>query len=125
PWAGIEPVMHLIDDSRTWTCGKGVYTEPVAGHALALALAGMRGLGTYARARTWTGPRGRNLLGANVCIVGGGGIATSLMRLLEPSGTRITVVRRTASAEHEVGLDGLDDALGAADLVVLAVALTP
>ena len=38
---------------RTWTCGKGVYAEPVAEHALALALAGLRQLATYARATEW------------------------------------------------------------------------
>ncbi len=125
PWAGIEPLVGLIDDDRTWTCGKGVYAEPVAEHALMLALAGMRGLAGYARARTWTGPQGRNLLGADVCILGGGGIATSLLRLLEPFDAQVTVVRRTPSARHEAGLDRVDDALAAADLVVLALALTP
>src|SRR5688572_8474020 len=49
PFAGIESVVHLIDDDRLWTCGKGVYAEPCAELALTLALAGMRGLGTYAR----------------------------------------------------------------------------
>ena len=50
PFAGIEQYVHLVDDDRTWTCGKGVYAEPVAEMALALALAGMRGVGTYAEA---------------------------------------------------------------------------
>src|SRR5438128_2669196 len=30
PWAGIEEFVDLIDDDRVWTCGKGVYAEPVA-----------------------------------------------------------------------------------------------
>src|SRR3954452_11291908 len=30
PFAGIEQFVHLIDDEREWTCGKGVYAEPVA-----------------------------------------------------------------------------------------------
>ena len=46
PFAGIENFIHLVDESRLWTCGKGVYAEPVAEMALTLALAGMRGLGT-------------------------------------------------------------------------------
>ena len=50
PFAGIENFVHLVDHDRQWTCGKGVYAEPVAELALALALAGMRGVGTYARA---------------------------------------------------------------------------
>ena len=40
PWAGIENFAHLLDDERQWTCGKGVYAEPVAEMALTLALAG-------------------------------------------------------------------------------------
>ena len=46
PFAGIEPFVHLIENDRTWTCGKGIYAEPVAELALCLAIAGsarMRG----------------------------------------------------------------------------------
>jgi phosphoglycerate dehydrogenase-like enzyme len=131
PWAGVEPYADVIREhaDRTWTCGKGVYAEPVAEHALALALAGLRGLGHYARATSWTGQRGHNLLGARVTIVGGGGIAESLLRLLEPFGSEVTVVRRTprpmAGATAVVGGDRLDDALAAAELVVLALPLLP
>ena len=98
PWAGVEPYVDVIraHADRMWTCGKGVYAEPVAEHALALALAGLRGLGHYARATSWTGQRGHNLLGARVTIVGGGGIAESLLRLLGPFGCDVTVVRRTS-----------------------------
>ena len=129
PFAGIENFVHLIDNDRIWTCGKGVYAEPVAELALTLALAGMRGLGTYARARSWEAPQGRNLLGARVTILGGGGITESLVRLLAPFDCHLTVVRRTAS--HIDGVDDVleadryADALPGADLVVLALALTP
>jgi phosphoglycerate dehydrogenase-like enzyme len=131
PWAGVEPYVDVIraHADRTWTCGKGVYAEPVAEHALALALAGMRGLGHYARARSWTGQRGHNLLAARVTIVGGGGIAVSLLRLLEPFGCEVTVVRRNPrampGATRVVGGDRLDDALAGAELVVLALPLLP
>ena len=91
PFAGIEKFVHLVDDNRQWTCAKGVYAEPVAELALTLALAGMRGVGHYSRQRTWTRPRGTNLHGANVTILGGGGITESLIRLLVPFGCRITV----------------------------------
>ena len=53
PFAGIENFVHLVDHDHTWTCGKGVYAEPVAELALTLGLAGMRGLVTYARAAQW------------------------------------------------------------------------
>lgn len=129
PFAGIENFLSIIDDRRAWTCGKGVYAEPVAEHVVALALAGMRNIGQYARATKWTGPVGRNLLGASVTIVGGGGITASLIRLLRPFDCRITVVRRTVEhvegADTVVGTDNLVDALVGADLVVLALSLTP
>jgi phosphoglycerate dehydrogenase-like enzyme len=131
PWAGVEPYTDVIraHADRTWTCGKGVYAEPVAEHALALALAGLRGLGHYARTTSWTGQRGHNLLGARVTIVGGGGIAESLLRLLGPFECDVTVVRRTprpkAGASSVVGHDRLDEALTDAEVVVLALPLLP
>lgn len=129
PFAGIENFVPIIDDSRTWTCGKGVYAEPVAEHVVALALAGMRNIAAYARANEWSGPVGRNLIDARVTIVGGGGITESLIRLLTAFGCNITVVRRTVEhiegADIVVGTDNLVDALVGADLVVLALSLTP
>lgn len=131
PWAGVEPYVDVIrtHPERTWTCGKGVYAEPVAEHALALALAGRRGLDHYARARAWSPQRGHNLLGGRVTIIGGGGIAESLLRLLGPFGCDVTVVRRTprpmAGAAKVVGDEQLDDALTGADVVVLALPLLP
>jgi phosphoglycerate dehydrogenase-like enzyme len=129
PFAGVEPLVHLMADGRIWTCGKGVYAEPVAELALTLALAGMRGLGTYARAQHWEGPEGMNLIGARVTILGGGGITESLLRLLGPFHCRTAVVRRSGApmegADRVVGPDGLVDLLPETDLLVLALALTP
>lgn len=129
PFAGIENFAHLVDHEHTWTCGKGVYAGPVAELALTLGLAGLRGLGAFAKAHEWTAPRGENLLGGRVTILGGGGITGSLVRLLAPYDCHITVVRRNVG-----DMDGVDevlesdryaDALPGADLVVVALALTP
>jgi phosphoglycerate dehydrogenase-like enzyme len=129
PFAGVENFVHLIDDSRVWTCGKGVYAEPVAEHALALMLAGMRHIAGYARESSWRGPHGINLLGARVTILGGGGITESLLRLLQPFGCHITVVRKNIEhmngASDVVGPEHLIDSLAGADVVVLALSLTP
>ncbi|MSO15371.1 MAG: hydroxyacid dehydrogenase [Acidimicrobium sp.] len=129
PFAGIENFVPVLDDNRVWTCGKGVYAEPVAEHALALALAGMRNVSGYSRSSQWTGPVGHNLLGAAVTIVGGGGITESLIRLLTPFGCNVTVVRRTVEdidgADTVVGQENLVDALAGADVVFLALSLTP
>lgn len=129
PFAGIENFVEHLDRDRVWTCGKGVYAEPVAEMALALGLAGLRHIGAYARAAEWSGPSGHNLLDGRVTILGGGGITESLVRLLQPWHCNITVVRNRA--EPMVGVDQVleadrfADALPGADLVVLALSLTP
>lgn len=129
PFAGIEHYAELLDDDRVWTCGKGVYAEPVAELALSLALAGLRHVGAYARAVEWGRPHGRNLRGANVTILGGGGITESLLRLLQPFDCHITVVRNQVGemqgADEVLEADRYVDALADADVVFLALALTP
>ena len=129
PWAGIEPYVGLLGDGRTWTSAKGVYSDPVAEHALAMLLAGLRHLHTYSRATTWGAQAGRNLLGARVTVFGGGGIAEALIGLLEPFGCRITVVRRHPApmpgVERVLGPEDRLAALRGADAVVLALPLLP
>ena len=129
PWAGVEPLVDVLGHEHLWTCGKGVYADPVAEHVLAMALAGMRHLVAYGRATQWSAQAGTNLMGANVVIVGGGGITESLLHLLAPFRCDVTVVRRDPvplpGARRALTLNQLDDVLSDADLVVLAVALTP
>ena len=129
PWAGVENFVGVIDDERLWTCGKGVYAAPVAEHALTLALAGLRNVGAYACADHWTAPAGANLLNARVTILGGGGVTEWLLRFLAPFDTHVTVVRNRLQpldgADVVVGSDRLFEALPGADVVVLALALTP
>ena len=90
PFAGIENFVDHLDHDRVWTCGKGVYAEPVAEMALTLGVAGLRNVGAYAQASEWSRPAGRNLLNGNVTILGGGGITESLVRLLQlPHGAHV------------------------------------
>ena len=129
PFAGIEPFVPHLDGDRIWTCGKGVYAEPVAEHALMLALAGMRGGLRYARETTWSDPYGHNLLGARVTILGGGEITRSLVRLLRPFGVHLTVIRNRPEPIPGVAqvlpASRVHEPLAEADLVVVALALTP
>ncbi len=129
PYAGIEPYLEMLDDRHTWTAAKGVYATPVAELALALSLAGLRSVATFARATSWPPPLGRNLVSANVVVFGGGGITSEFVRLLEPFGCHITVLRRSAEpfpgADITTTLDRRLEVLPGADLVVLALALTP
>jgi len=128
PWAGVEPYLHLLSSDRTWTCGKGVYAEPVAEHALALALAGFRELPSRVVADGWGAHGGRTLFGARVTVLGGGGITEALLALLAPFRCEVTVVRRHPAPLDRtaavVGPDELHASLSTADLVVVALALT-
>ena len=131
PQAGVERAFQagVVDPQRRWTSAKGAFSEPVAEHALALILAGLRLLKVRARARTWGQPAGESLFGQPVTVVGAGGIASVLLRLLEPFGAPVTIVRQhpepVAGAARTVATGQLAEAVAGARAVVLAVALTP
>ncbi|WP_223690441.1 D-isomer specific 2-hydroxyacid dehydrogenase family protein [Leifsonia poae] len=133
PYAGVDAFADILDtESRPgllWTSAKGAYAEPVAEHALALTLALLRVLPKRAVATSWsTVQEGRSLYGLNVVIVGAGGIALELIRLLQPFDTEITIVRRSSEpvdgAHRTVTADALHTVLPDADVVVIAAALT-
>jgi phosphoglycerate dehydrogenase-like enzyme len=130
PFAGVERVAGrgLLGDGRTWTAGKGAFPDVIAEHALALALAGLRGLPERIRARTWGQEGGRSLLDAPVTIVGGGAIAGALLALLAPFRVTATVVRRrpiaVEGATRTVGSGELDTALVGSRVTFLTLALT-
>jgi phosphoglycerate dehydrogenase-like enzyme len=133
PWAGVDAFSDVLRTHRRSdlliTSAKGAYAQPVAEHALALTLASLRVLPRRARARSWDSvPAGRSLYGLNVLIIGAGGIARELIRLLEPFGTSVVIVRRSADevpgATRTVTVARLADELPQADVVVVAAALT-
>jgi phosphoglycerate dehydrogenase-like enzyme len=131
PAAGVEAAAAdgLFDDGREWTSAKGTYAEPVAEHALALALAGLRDLPERITATTWGRPKGATLYDADVVVLGGGGITRALLALLEAFRARVTVVRRQAGsvpgAARTVTQAELHAVLPGALVVFLALALTP
>jgi phosphoglycerate dehydrogenase-like enzyme len=131
PFAGVEKVAAagLFDPARVWTSAKGAYAEPVAEHALALALAGLRLLPQRIAARSWGKMGGTSLYDQPVTILGGGGITASLLELLAPLRVTATVVRNRPDplpgAARTVGQAGLHEALADAQVVFLALALTP
>lgn len=131
PMAGVERMADsgLLDPRRTWTSAKGAYAEPVAEHALALALAGLRLLRRRISARSWGEPAGQSLYDEPVTILGGGGIAASLLELLAPFRVAATVVRRSTDpvpgAVRTLPQARLHEALSGARVVFLALALTP
>ena len=128
PYAGIEPFLDYLDERLTWTCAKGVYADPVAEWAMAALLMGLRDFHLFARADSWCAESGRNLLGARITVLGGGGITGSLLRLLAPWDCQVTVVRRSdepvAGAARTMTLARVHEAVAGADAVVVALALT-
>jgi phosphoglycerate dehydrogenase-like enzyme len=131
PYAGVEQLAAagIFDPGRAWTSAKGAYAEPVAEHALMLALAGLRLLRQRIMARTWGKPAGTSLYDQPVTILGGGGITASLLGLLAPLRVTATVVRQhpdpVPGAARTVSQAGLHEALAGAQVVFLALALTP
>jgi phosphoglycerate dehydrogenase-like enzyme len=105
-----------------------VYAEPVAEHALALGLACLRDLPRRVREQRWGEQSGTTLYDGRVTILGGGGITESLIALLKPMRSEVTVVRRAEElmpgADRTLTTDRLHEALPRADLVVVALALT-
>jgi phosphoglycerate dehydrogenase-like enzyme len=134
PWAGIDSLAEVVREHERpgllWTSGKGAYAQPVAEHALMLTLALLREVPKRLAARSWNPvSSGTSLYGRNVVIVGAGGIAIELLRLIEPFGTSTAVVRRgdqpVRGASRTVPAERLDELLPEADVVVIAAALTP
>ena len=131
PYAGVERLAAagILDPGRAWTSAKGAYAEPVAEHALMLALAGLR-----PAAPAHHGP-----------LLGGAGRDepvrpaghdsrrrrhhASLLGLLAPLRVTATVVRQhpdpVPGAARTVGQADLGAALAGAQVVFLALALTP
>lgn len=133
PWAGVDAFStiirsHAAGDLPLWTSAKGAYAEPVAEHALALVLALLRGFPARVTATSWGEKSGRSLYGLEVVIVGAGGIAVELLRILEPFRVRTTIVRRSdlpmPGSGRTVTVDRLGEALATADVVIVAAALT-
>ncbi|MBX9719487.1 MAG: hypothetical protein K2X36_11700, partial [Microbacteriaceae bacterium] len=134
PWAGVDGFAEVLaryadGSGPLFTSAKGAYSEPVAEHAVALAQAVLRELGPKARAAQWAPVRtGLSLYGRHVVIVGAGGIAAEIIRLVQPYRVRITVVRRTpgplAGADRTVTTDALHEVLPTADVLILAAAST-
>jgi len=133
-WAGVDGMAAALaefahDTTPVWTSAKSAYSEPVAEHALALTLAVLRGLPEKARSTSWSvAKEAISLYGRTVVIVGAGGVAAELVRLLAPFEATITIVRRTAGelpgADRTVTSGSLLDVLPDADVVIIAAAAT-
>lgn len=129
PFAGVDAFAEVIKRPLRFTSAKGSYREPVAEHALALALALGRKIPTRVKANAWGRREAVSFYDAKIVIIGGGGIAEELISLLTPFRASITVVRNDPSKSlgygiRVLGMDQLPDVLSDAQLVVIACALT-
>ena len=134
PFAGVDNFKAVFDQvlgsgqDCVFTSAKGAYREPVAEHALMLALALARALPKRIRASSWGEKFADTLFDADVLIVGGGGIAEEIARLIAPFRARITVIRReskpVAGVDRVVPVSEIDSVLPGADFVFVAAALT-
>lgn len=133
PFAGVDAFAALLEwakgrkDLRI-TSAKGSYAEPVAEHALALALGLARVLPERAKAQTWGRKFAFSFYESNIVIVGAGGITAELLKFLEPFRANITLVRKRLGRDlagfKQIELKDIDSVISQADLVVLACALT-
>jgi len=128
PFAGVDAFKDVIKLPVRFACAKGSYREPVAEHALMLAMALGRVLAERVTARSWGRKYADSLYDANVLIVGGGGITEELIKLLSQFRSQITVVRNRDlpldGATKVVTLEKLEEELPRADWVILACSLT-
>ncbi|MBT8239692.1 MAG: hydroxyacid dehydrogenase [Acidimicrobiia bacterium] len=130
PYAGIEPYIDTIRSrpELLWTCARDVYSRPVAEHAITLATAGLRQVVEYAQETSWTAQRGTMLVDGRLTILGGGGIATSIISLLQGWNCEITIVRRTIEplegAARVLPPSEAVEAVRGVDAVIAALPLT-
>jgi phosphoglycerate dehydrogenase-like enzyme len=131
PFAGVDAFKDIIQLPLRFTSAKRSYSEPVAEHALMLAMALGRILPQRVRATSWGKKYADSLYDEEVLIVGGGGIAQELVKLLAPFRAKVSVVRKRPEEPFEtlgiakvVGFESLMSAIPEAKFVILACALT-
>lgn len=136
PSAGVDAWTDVVEAESgsgvVFCSARGAYSQPVAEHALALLLACGHEIVRHSRAVTWE-PRASSatragLVGADVLIVGCGGVGTALLRLLQSLNTRTIAVTRSGrhvrGASRSVSSAELDAMWSEADYIVLSAPLT-
>jgi phosphoglycerate dehydrogenase-like enzyme len=132
--AGIDfvPLADLPAGVRVATNG-GAYAEPMAEHALAMALAAAKRLlvehAALARGEFNQFARNRMLAGGVCGILGFGGIGVATARLARGIGMKVHAINRSGRSEEPtdwIGTpDQLDLLLSASDVLVICTPLTP
>lgn len=126
PLADLPPTLPVAANA-------GAYAEPMAEHAVAMALAGMKRLfveHAQMRAGAFNQFQRNRMVAGSVCgIVGFGGIGAATARLMRALGARAHVINRSGFTDEPVDWIGtpkaLDHLLRDADIIVLSLPLTP
>lgn len=133
PFAGVEGFLDSGDIARNpkvvFSSAAGAYSGTVAEQAIALLLAGVRGL--WRREDSWdpdaAAARTGRLGGTTVAIVGAGGIGRDLVPALRGLGVKVVAVNRSGAEVSDavvVTADRLDEVWPAVDHVILAAPAT-
>jgi phosphoglycerate dehydrogenase-like enzyme len=133
--AGVDHVLFpfLVDSDIVLTNASGAYDVPVAEMVLTYMLLVIKQIPEYFNqqaAHCWNRLRPKELRGLTVGIVGLGSIGREVARLTRTFGMRVVATRRHPERSAEVAdlilpAERLDELLGQADFVVLAVPSTP
>jgi phosphoglycerate dehydrogenase-like enzyme len=125
--AGYDDVLALLPDTVTLCNARGVHDASTAELAVGLVLASLRGIPEFVRAQRrgqWAHLARPALADRTVVVVGAGSVGRAIAERLAPFEVTVTLVGRTAR-DGVLGRASLEDLLPTADVVVLAVPLTP
>jgi len=131
--AGVDFIpMGDFPETLPIACNGGGYAEPMAEHALAMALAAMKRLfiehGKLGRGE-FDQFRPNRMLRGSVCgILGFGGIGVATARVMRALGVKVHAINRRGASDEPVDWigsnDALDELLAASDILILSVPLT-
>lgn len=131
--AGLDYIpLHQLPPHIPLASNAGAYAEPMAEHALAMALAAAKRLLTehqnLSRGEFNQFIPNKMLAGRTCGIFGFGGIGIATARLMHCVGMRIYAVNRRGASDHAVDWigkpDRLDDLMRASDLLIISAPLT-
>jgi phosphoglycerate dehydrogenase-like enzyme len=128
--AGYDNVLPQLPDGVTLCNARGVHDASTAELAVGLAIAGLRGLGDFARAATdgrWLAGTRPSLADRRVLLVGAGSVASAVAARLIPFEVELTRVATRARDDadgHVHGVDELPALLPRHDVVIVVVPLT-
>lgn len=124
------PLDRAAADGVTVTNARGIFERPLAEYVLALLLMLAKDLHTTLTLQNWREWRHRDselVSGQRLLVLGAGGVGREITRLTRAAGMDVTVVARRARRDDEIGVvhpvEELDELLGEADAIVLALPL--